>query len=123
MRAGRWMAAVWLAVAAGPARAEDAPAAAAAAAADVTVDDAVALYRARSPRLAATRADLDVAGADLVDAGLRPNPSIELSGVHTLAGTDTIGEWEPSLALEVPVPIGHQRARRLDAARAHVAEA
>ena len=39
--------------------------------AEVTADQAVALYRARSPRLAARRAAIDVTAADLEDHVVR----------------------------------------------------
>jgi len=87
---------------------------------DVTVEQALALYREHSPQLAAVRAGVDVAAADLVDAHIYPNPTVELQSVGTVAGTDTIGHQQHMLSLDVPILIGHQRARRADAARAHI---
>lgn len=88
--------------------------------ADVTVDQALALYRAHSPRLAAARADIEVAGADRVEARIYPNPTLGLGGTRTVTGTDTIGGTQLALSLDVPLLIGHQRARREDAAKLHV---
>lgn len=88
---------------------------------DVTLDQAVALYRQHSPRLAANRAEIDVTAADLVDAHLYPNPELGLSTVHNAHG-DTAGpQSQYQLDLSVPLLIGRQRARRETAARAHVA--
>src|SRR5262249_48477215 len=57
---------------------------------EVTVDDALALYREHNPRLAATRASVDVTGADLVDAHIYPNPELGISTSATAHG-DTAG--------------------------------
>jgi cobalt-zinc-cadmium efflux system outer membrane protein len=89
-------------------------------AADVTVDQAIALYREHSEQLAAARAAVDVARADVVEAGIYPNPTLGVSALRTVAGTDTIGGTQPTASLDVPILIGHQRARRETAANAHV---
>ena len=88
--------------------------------AEVTVDQAVALYR-DSPRLAAERSSIAVAGADIVEARQRPNPTLDMSVTRTVVGSNTIGGWLPSLGVDVPILIGHQRARRGEAARDRVA--
>ncbi len=88
--------------------------------AEVTVDQAVALVQA-SPRLAAERADIGVAAADVIEARQHPNPTLDVSGTRTVAGSDTIAGWQPSVGVDVPILIGHQRARRGEAARDRVA--
>jgi len=88
--------------------------------ADVTVDQAVALYREHSPRLMATRASIDVTRADIVEARIYPNPSLGVNGAHTTVGGDTMGHTQIGLDLEIPILIGHQRARREEAANRHV---
>ncbi|NVB80844.1 MAG: TolC family protein [Kofleriaceae bacterium] len=93
---------------------------ASAAPADVSIDQAIELYRQHSPRLAATQANIGVAQADLVDARIYPNPTLGLSAARTVSGTDTIGHTQPTLSLDVPILIGGQRGRRADAAKAHV---
>lgn len=93
---------------------------ASAAPADVSVDQAIELYREHSPRLAATRATIGVAEADVVDARIYPNPTLGISAARTVSGTDTIGHTQPTLSLDVPILIGGQRGRRSDAAKAHV---
>ena len=89
--------------------------------ADVTADQAVALYREHSPRLTATRAQVDVTAADLVDAGIYPNPSIAVSTTNIVQGQDTFGHSQETLELDVPILIGGQRGHRKDAAGARVA--
>ncbi len=87
---------------------------------EVTVEQAVALYR-DSPRLAAERSAIGVASADIVEARQRPNPTLDMSVTRTVVGSNTIGGWLPSIGVDVPILIGHQRARRGEAARDRVA--
>jgi len=98
-----------------------ATATAVAAPAEVTVDQAIALYREKSARRVADRAEVDVAAADLVEAGIYPNPTLGVGTTRTVHGTDTIGREQLAASLDVPLLIGHQRARRADAARARIA--
>jgi outer membrane protein, heavy metal efflux system len=88
--------------------------------ADVTADQAVELYRQRSPRLVATKAQIDVTGADLVDAGIYPNPDITLSTTNIVQGQDTFGHSQELVEVDVPILIG-KRGHRRDAARARIA--
>jgi len=89
-------------------------------AADVTLDQALDLYRQHSARLAAARSAVDVTAADLVEARIYPNPEAGLTTARTAAG-DTAGPtMQYQLDLSVPILIGHQRGKRGDAARAHV---
>ena len=89
--------------------------------AELTADQAVALFRARSPRLAADRATLDVTAADRVEAGIYPNPTLSLGSTNTVRGSDTIGHSQEAIGLELPLLIGGQRAHRERAADARVA--
>ncbi len=91
--------------------------------AEVTVDQAIALYRAGSPRLAAGRAAIGVAESDLVGARIYPNPTLSLSSSSTVTGTPTSGETQTLVTLEVPLLLGHQRGRRERAAEASIAAA
>lgn len=88
--------------------------------AEVTAEQAIALYREHSPRLAAARAAVDVTAADVVEARIYPNPSVGFTSARTMAGTDTIGGSQHMLAIDVPILIGRQRARREAAAKKHV---
>ncbi len=87
---------------------------------DLTLDQAIALYREHSPRLAAERAAVGVAEADVVDARIYPNPEVGLDTARNVHG-DTAGpQSQYQLDVSIPVLIGHQRGRREDAAQAHV---
>ena len=88
---------------------------------EVTADQAVALFRARSPRLAANRAAIDVTAADQVDADIYPNPTLSIATTNTVQGGDTIGHSQGSVGLDVPILIGRQRGHRARAADARVA--
>jgi len=89
--------------------------------AEVTADQAVALYRERSLRLAASRAAIDVTAADLVDAKLYPNPTLSLSTTNIVQGQDTFGHSQETVGLDVPILIGGQRGHRERAADARIA--
>ncbi|HEX7841941.1 MAG TPA: TolC family protein, partial [Kofleriaceae bacterium] len=89
--------------------------------AEVTADQAVALYRETSPRLAASRAAIDVTAADLVDASIHPNPTLSLNTTNIVQGQDTFGHSQELLGLDVPILIGGQRGHRTRAAQARVA--
>ena len=88
---------------------------------EVTADQAVALYREHSPRLAANRAAIDVTAADLLDARLYPNPTLSLSTTNITQGQDTFGHHQETLGLDVPILIGGQRGHRERAADARIA--
>ena len=89
--------------------------------AEVTADQAVELYRARSPRLAASRAAIDVTAADLVDAGIYPNPTLSLNTTNIVQGQDTFGHSQELVGIDVPILIGGQRGHRTRAAEARLA--
>lgn len=88
--------------------------------AEITADQAVALYRTHSPRLAAGRAEVGVAQADVVGARIYPNPTLSVSQLSNVAGTPTSGDTQTQLGIEVPLLLGHQRGRRERAAEAGV---
>jgi len=89
--------------------------------AEITADQAVALYRERSPRLAASRAAIDVAAADLEDARVYPNPTLSLATTNIVQGQDTFGHSQETVGLDVPILIGGQRGHRARAADARIA--
>jgi len=88
---------------------------------EVTADQAVALYREHSPRLAANRAAIDVTAADLLDARIYPNPTLSLSTTNITQGQDTFGHHQETLGVDVPILIGGQRGHRERAAEARIA--
>jgi cobalt-zinc-cadmium efflux system outer membrane protein len=109
----RWLAVLLLPAVAHAQSADVAP--------DLTIDQAVAMYRARNPRLAAERAQVDVTAADLVDARIYPNPSIGLSTSATVHGISTSGDTLEQGELDVPLLIG-KRSYRVRAAEHRIAQ-
>ena len=64
----------------------------------LTVDELVVYAIANNPDLAAARADVEAAMGRLRQAGLRPNPTLELTGQQNVAGPDnnvTVGVTLP----------------------------
>jgi cobalt-zinc-cadmium efflux system outer membrane protein len=88
---------------------------------EVTADQAVALYRERSPRLAARRAAIEVTAADRIDAAIHPNPTLTLNTTNIVQGQDTFGHSQELVGLDLPILIGGQRGHRARAAEARVA--
>ncbi len=69
--------------------------------------------------LAAARLDIDRARARLSQAGLRPNPTIELEhGSGRIVGNP--GERETTVGVSIPLEIAGQRGRRIDLAEAEL---
>jgi cobalt-zinc-cadmium efflux system outer membrane protein len=87
---------------------------------ELTIDQAVALYKARSPKLAASRSTIEITAADLVDAQIYPNPSIGVSVSNTVHGTPTNGDSVVQGELDVPLLVG-KRGQRSEAAHRRVA--
>src|SRR5262245_20326990 len=68
--------------------------------------------------LAALRVEIDRARARLRQAGLRPNPSLD---VEQLSGvSNSPGERAISVGVSIPIEIAGQRGRRIDLARAEL---
>jgi cobalt-zinc-cadmium efflux system outer membrane protein len=96
----------------------------------VTLDDLLQLLRERSPRLGAERAQIEVAAADLIAAGVLPNPSVSYGSMNTVGGKKNTlfeGELQQQGTIAIPLLLAGQRpARReaaqrgVDAAQAHV---
>lgn len=90
----------------------------------LTAADLVRRALQANGELAAARLDLDRARAQRVQAGLRPNPTVDArTASGRLAGSED--EWDISAALTVPFELGGKRQRRIDLAEAEraVAEA
>jgi outer membrane protein, heavy metal efflux system len=84
---------------------------------EVTIDDVLRLLRERSPRVAAERATLGLAEADVVGAGVHPNPTMDYAGTHLIAGDSTGAVTTHQLALEQPLLLFGQRGTRIEAAK------
>ncbi len=90
----------------------------------VTLDQAIAEALANNMSLLAERANIPIADARIITAGLRPNPVISAGGDHLdLLGTgfDDVnagGPTEYSLRTDFTIERGGKRQARLDVARA-----
>jgi outer membrane protein, heavy metal efflux system len=92
---------------------------------EVTVDDLVAQALADNPDLHATQAEVDAAHGRLQQAGLRPNPMLELGVQKNVAGPDN----NLTAGVTVPLDLNGRKAGRVGVAagelemkRAQVAE-
>jgi len=83
--------------------------------AEVTVDELVARALAESPDVLAARADADAAKGRLVQAGLRPNPTVELGGQKAL-GTDN----NVMVGLSIPLDLNRRKEGRVGVAEREV---
>jgi outer membrane protein, heavy metal efflux system len=68
--------------------------------------------------LAAVRLDVDRARARLRQAGLRPNPSLDVEQLNGVFNSP--GERATSVGISIPLEIAGQRGRRIDLARAEL---
>jgi cobalt-zinc-cadmium efflux system outer membrane protein len=69
--------------------------------------------------LSAARLDIERARARLLQAGLRPNPTIDFEQT-TGRLTGSAGERETSVGVSLPLEVAGQRGRRIDVARAEL---
>ncbi len=83
--------------------------------AEVTVDELVARALAERPDVLAARADADAAKGRLVQAGLRPNPTVELGGQKAL-GTDN----NVMVGLSIPLDLNRRKEGRVGVAEREV---
>jgi len=81
--------------------------------------DLVRRALASNGELAAARLDVERARARLRQAGLRPNPSVDIEQT-TDRFTGDAGERETSIGVSVPLELGGKRGRRIDLAKAEV---
>jgi len=85
---------------------------------EVTLAQAVATALARSPELSAASADVGIREALVLQAGLRPNPSVGVD-VQDVGGYGDRKGWESgqtTLTVSQPLELGGKRARRRRAA-------
>ncbi len=82
----------------------------------LTVDDLVARALADNPGLRAMRAEVEAARALVGQAGLRPNPMLEVGGMQSVSGPDnTI-----SVEIVLPLELGGRRGARVGVAEREV---
>lgn len=84
---------------------------------DVTIDDVLHMLRTKSPRMAAHRADVDVAAAEIVAASVLPNPSLSLSALSVMQGENTQNGTQYMATMTQPLLISGQRGARKRTAR------
>src|SRR5205823_2797154 len=75
--------------------------------AEVTADQAIALYREHSPRRVAVHAQIDVTAADVVEAHIYPNPTLGIAHTHNVHG-DTAGPGQQyGVDVQIPLLLGN----------------
>src|SRR3954469_11022270 len=106
-----------LAFVAGPVCAQQVPAA-------VTLDDVLRIVD-KSPRVAVSRLEADMARAERAQAGAFLNPTVSLSRATPSAGarTDFDANSQQQAMIELPVPVFGQRGARMQAADLQVGRA
>ena len=83
--------------------------------AEVTVDELVVRALADSPDLRAARAEIDAAVGRLQQAGLRPNPMLELGGQKALSPDNNV-----TIGLTVPLDLNGRKEGRVGVAEREV---
>src|SRR5712692_2051205 len=81
------------------------------AAGEVTVDELVGRALAENPDVRAARADVDASQGRLVQAGLRPNPMLDLGGQKALSPDNNI-----MVGLTVPLDLNRRKEGRVGVA-------
>lgn len=117
----RALALAWLLALPGAGRGE--PAAPAPPPAAVTMPQLLRVVREQSPRFAAIRARIEAVRAEVVGAGVLPNPRFTYGRFMLSSFRNTMydGKVQESVLLEVPVLIAGQRGARVEAAEKRVA--
>ena len=82
---------------------------------EVTVEELVARALTDSPDLRASRAEIDAAVGRLQQAGLRPNPMLELGGQKALTSDNNI-----SVGLTIPLDLNRRKEGRVGVAEREV---
>src|SRR4029453_11675140 len=82
----------------------------------VTVDELVGRARAESPDLRAARAELEAARGRVTQAGLRPNPMLDLSGQKALSPDNNL-----MVGLTLPLDLNGRKEGRVAVAERELA--
>lgn len=88
----------------------------------VTIEQLLHIVREKSPRFAAMRTRIEMAKAEVVGAGVLPNPRITYGHYQLTSRRNTMydGDVQDEVTLEVPVLIAGQRGARVAAAERRV---
>src|SRR5215470_14621227 len=82
----------------------------------VTVDQVVERAMAENPELRAMRAEVDAARGRLLQAGLRPNPMLDLGGQANASGPDN----NVTVGLSIPLDLNGRQAGRVGVAEREI---
>ena len=82
----------------------------------VTVDQVVERAMADNPELRAMRAEVDAARGRLLQAGLRPNPMLDLGGQANVSGSDN----NVNVGLSIPLDLNGRKAGRVGVAEREI---
>src|SRR5881397_967727 len=88
----------------------------AAPASELTIEELVARALADNPDLRATRAEVDAAGGRLRQAGLRPNPELDLGGQKALSPDNNL-----TIAVRLPLDLNDRKGGRVAVAEQELA--
>lgn len=90
--------------------------------ATVSIRQLLQVARDRSPRYAALRSRIEIAQANVVAAGVLPNPSVKYErwDLSTERNTMFEGRTQEQISVEIPLLIAGQRGARVDAAEREV---
>jgi cobalt-zinc-cadmium efflux system outer membrane protein len=86
------------------------------AARELTIDEVVARALADNPELRASRAEVDAAGGRLQQAGLRPNPELDLGGQKALSLDNNL-----TIAVRLPLDLNDRKGGRVAVAEQELA--
>lgn len=88
----------------------------------VSMSELQRIVRERSPRVAALRSRIETSRAEVVGAGVLPNPRFTYGRYQLVSHRNTMfeGHTQDNLLMEVPVLIAGQREARLEAAERRV---
>ncbi len=78
---------------------------------EISVDEVVALAFANNPELLAARAEIEAAAARVTQAGLRPNPMLDLGGQKALSPDNTV-----NVGLSLPLDLNGRKEGRVEVA-------
>ena len=88
----------------------------------VSIQQLLRIARERSPRYATLKQQIELSRADVVQAGVMPNPRLNFGNYSLISQTNTMydGKTQREVIVEVPVLASGQRGARIEAAEKQV---
>ena len=88
----------------------------------VSIQQLLKIARERSPRYATLKQQIELSRADVVQAGVMPNPRLNFGNYSLISQTNTMydGKAQREVIIEVPVLASGQRGARIEAAEKQV---